>query len=194
MFKNKFIVTLFMVMLFAASSVYALTSSHVIEHAGYDKKIAPVNNEDFTVTINGHKFSLDDRWDNEKISLAGKELDSNFVGDVEAGDVSYKFWQHNYNGYSIYSSNIYYDKEKRDIDEYVIAQISLDADQSSLTTMRGIKSGDTLQDLLKKYGPGKEDDSDGEKWIEYEYQNKKISFQIDGGKVSNIIMVISVDG
>lgn len=194
MFKNKFIVTLFMVMLFAAPSVYALTSSHVIEHAGYDKKIAPVNNEDFTVTINGHKFSLDDRWDNEKISLAGKELDSNFVGDVEAGDVSYKFWQHNYNGYSIYSSNIYYDKEKRDIDEYVIAQISLDADQSSLTTMRGIKSGDALQDLLKKYGPGKEDDSDGEKWIEYEYQNKKISFQIEGSKVSNIIMVISVDG
>ncbi|ORM73999.1 hypothetical protein HA44_19195 [Mixta gaviniae] len=60
--------------------------------------------------------------------------------------------------------------------------------------MRGIKSGDALQDLLKKYGPGKEDDSDGEKWIEYEYQNKKISFQIEGGKVSNIIMVISVDG
>lgn len=168
---------------------YVLAEKHAGESVNVNS-VSPLTSMDYSVLIKGEAFSLGNNWDALKKNKAGEELSENYVGEMEVDGVSYKFFQHDYKGYSIFSSNIFYNKNGRDIDDYVISQISLN-DTSDIKTYRGVKIGDSLTSVLKKYGSGKEDNSDGEKWVDYQSGEKILSFQIEGGKVINIMMAIS---
>lgn len=126
--------------------------------------------------IKGEVFSLGDKWDEIKKNNAGKELSSSYVGEVTIQDASYKFFQHNYSGYSIFSSNIYYNKVGRDVDDYIVSQISFN-NASTIKTYRGIQVGDSLKSVMRKYGSGKEDNTDNEKWIDYQLGEKVYPFR-----------------
>ena len=171
--------------LLASSSIYSVSAASSIP--GNIVASSNLTVSDFGVTIAGQRFAIGDEWNEKAIQLAGKEESGEFVGDVPSGDSSYKFWQHNYSGYSLYSSNIFWDKQQRSIDSYLIAQISLDS--PVITTFRGIKVGDTESKLVEKYGSGAADDSDDQHWIGYESSDKRIAFQIENKKISHITML-----
>ena len=155
------------------------------------KNAFPLTATDFTVVISDHSLALGDVWNDKTMQFSGKEISSQFVGEVPFGDSSYKFWQHNYAGYSVYSSNFLWDKQNRSVDSYIFTQISLDS--SEIVTSRGVKTGDSINKLLASYGPGTLDDSDDERWLSYDTFDKRISFQIEDNKVSHIIMVFRMD-
>ncbi|MCX8963412.1 hypothetical protein EHW64_20465 [Erwinia psidii] len=147
--------------------------------------------DDFFVDISGHKLGIGNKWNEKTAHFFGKEQSRQFVGDIPAGDTSYKFWQHNYAGYSVYSSNVYWDKEERSVDDYIIAQITISS--PVIMTNRGVKVGDSEEQLINKYGAGNEDDSDGQHWRIFENDSKRIGFQIENKKVTNINIIFRLD-
>ncbi|QZX94322.1 MULTISPECIES: hypothetical protein [Pantoea] len=146
---------------------------------------------DFSVEINNHPFSLGDKWSDETQKQMGAQISENFVGDVPAGDTSYKYYQHKYDGFEIYTANLFWQKEQRDIDSYLIAQITLNT--PAIKTARGVGTGDSQDMLVSKYGQGTVDDSDNQHWLYYDADNKRMSFQLENKKVSHIMMTINTD-
>ncbi|EMB4326907.1 hypothetical protein RJ492_005528 [Pluralibacter gergoviae] len=150
-----------------------------------------VNAADFSLTINNQKVSLENSWNDLIKKRLGAQESEAFVGDVPVGNSIYKYYQHNYSGFSIYTSNLEWDKQHRDVDTYIIAQITIDSPE--IKTSRGVKVGTSKDVLVRKYGKGTVDTSDEQYWIYYDGEGKRISFQIEGGKVSHIMMVINPD-
>lgn len=146
---------------------------------------------DFSVKINNHPFTLGDKWSDETQKQAGTQLSENFVGDVPAGDISYKYYQHKYNGFEIYTANLFWQKEQRDFDSYLIAQITIDT--PAIKTARGVGPGDSQGVLISKYGQGTVDDSDNQHWLYYDADNKRMSFQLEHNKIGHIMMTINTD-
>lgn len=153
-----------------------------------NKGIGP---EDFSLILNNERFSPGDRWNDEAQKRAGVQGGQHFIGEMPFGADFYKYYQHNYNGFEIYTSNLFWQKEHRDVDSYIIFQITVHA--SNITTFRGVSIGDTRYDLVEKYGHGVEDNSDGQHWIYYEGDGKRLSFQIENDKVSSIMLVLYPD-
>lgn len=151
-----------------------------------------VNAADFELTINNQKVSLENYWNDLVKKRLGAQESEAFVGDVPAGNNSYKYYQHNYRGFSIYTSNLEWDKQHRDVDSYIIAQITIDS--PAIKTSRGVTVGTSKEFLVRKYGKGTVDTSDEQYWIYYDGEGRKISFQLEGGKVSHIMMVINPEG
>ncbi|MBB6366177.1 hypothetical protein FHR56_001290 [Xanthomonas sacchari] len=149
---------------------------------------AEITANDFTVEINSHPFSLGENWSDQVRKQAGSQISESFVGDVPAGDTSYKYYQHRYAGFEIYTANLFWQIEQRDIDSYMIAQITISA--PAVKTARGVTVGDTQSVLIGKYGPGTADDRDDQHWRYYEAGNKRISFQLEHGNISHIMMTL----
>lgn len=184
--KAKFISLVFITLSsFQSLADTDLTSSTVIN--------APksITESDFKVTINGHQFSLGEKWDDLAMKKAGVQLSESFVGDVPSGNSSYKYYQHSYAGYEIYSSNLFWEKEHRDIDSYIISQVTIN--NAGIKTARGVSIGDQENVLTRHYGKGTLDDSDDQHWIYYDGDGERISFQIENNKVSHIMMALDND-
>ncbi|UYK79101.1 hypothetical protein NG829_11865 [Xanthomonas sacchari] len=156
-------------------------------------RAAPVEltESDFAVAINNHSFTLGERWSEQTRTQAGTQISESFVGDVPAGETSYKYYQHRYAGFDIYTANLSWQKERRDIDSYVIAQITINA--PAIRTARGVAIGDTQNLLISTYGQGTTDDSDGQHWRSYETKNKRLSFQLEHGRIIHIMMTLDTD-
>lgn len=85
--------------------------------------------------------------------------------------VDYKFYQHDFGSIYVESSNLNYDKSKRDFDDYRITRIILKGDTGF--SSRGIFVGSKMLDVLKVYGkPSAKNESS----LIYYYDNKSISF------------------
>jgi len=85
--------------------------------------------------------------------------------------VDYKFYQHDFDPIYIESSNLNYDKIKRDFDDYRITRITLKSDIGF--SSRGIFVGSKMLNVLKVYGkPSAIQDGD----LIYYYDNKSIRF------------------
>jgi hypothetical protein len=85
--------------------------------------------------------------------------------------VDYKFYQHDFGSIYIESSNLNYDKTKRDFDDYRITRITIKGDIGF--SSRGIFVGSKMLDVLKVYGkPSAKRDG----YLIYDYDNKSISF------------------
>ncbi|MDY4297889.1 MULTISPECIES: hypothetical protein [unclassified Xanthomonas] len=152
---------------------------------------AEMTESDFAVAINNHSFALGERWSEQTRTQAGTQISESFVGDVPAGETSYKYYQHRYAGFDIYTANLSWQKEQRDIDSYVIAQITINV--PAIRTARGIAIGDTQNVLINTYGQGTTDDSDGQHWRSYETKNKRLSFQLEHGRIIHIMMTLDTD-
>jgi len=150
-----------------------------------------LKNSDFHVIINHHGLNLGDDWNSEIQKQAGAQISESFVGDVPVGDTSYKYYQHKYDGFEIYSANLFWQKKQRDIDSYLIAQITINT--PAIKTARGVGPGDSQDLLVSKYGQGTVDDSDNQHWLYYDADKKRISFQLEHKKISHIMMAINTD-
>ncbi|MDE7436544.1 MAG: hypothetical protein K2N01_12095 [Lachnospiraceae bacterium] len=105
----------------------------------------------------------------------------------------YKYFQHDYEDFDLFTSNYKYDQRDRDIDYYYIVQITLKTD--ALQTSRGITVGSRLQEVTALYGDGIRIENGSYKGLMdviYEYDGREITFLVDDEqKVVQIILSAS---
>lgn len=145
---------------------------------------APLSESDFTVQLNQHPVALGQAWNDALSASLGETTYDGFVGEVPFGDASYKFYRHNFDGFDIYSANLWWDDQGKSVDSYIVGQITLHS--PALHTARGVGPGSTKEAIISHYGPGEIDNSDGSEWISYSFKNKHIAFSLAGGKVDSI--------
>lgn len=143
-------------------------------------------NPDFSVQINKQSVALGDRWTNDVARKFELPIDGHFVGEVPFDGINYKFFQHQKSGLEIFTSNIWWDKAERSVDDYIVSQITLTAVDGK--TARGIHIGSTINELNNAYGSGQVENDSGEQWISYELGKKLLSFEVKDSKVVKITM------
>jgi len=143
-------------------------------------------NPDFSVQINKQSVALGDRWTNDVARKFELPIDGHFVGEVPFDGINYKFFQHQKSGLEIFTSNLWWDKAERSVDDYIVSQITLTAVDGK--TARGIQIGSTINELNNAYGSGQVENDSGEQWISYELGKKLLSFEVKDSKVVKITM------
>lgn len=143
-------------------------------------------NPDFSVQINKQSVALGDRWTNDVARKFELPIDGHFVGEVPFDGINYKFFQHQKSGLEIFTSNLWWDKAERSVDDYIVSQITLTAVDGK--TARGIHIGSTINELNNAYGSGQVENDSGEQWISYELGKKLLSFEVKDSKVVKITM------
>ncbi|MGU9934757.1 hypothetical protein ACRXFR_14640 [Enterobacter asburiae] len=143
-------------------------------------------NPDFSVQINKQSVALGDRWTNYVARKFELPIDGHFVGEVPFDGINYKFFQHQKSGLEIFTSNLWWDKAERSVDDYIVSQITLTAVDGK--TARGIHIGSTINELNNAYGSGQVENDSGEQWISYELGKKLLSFEVKDSKVVKITM------
>lgn len=143
-------------------------------------------NPDFSVQINKQSVALGDRWTNDVARKFELPIDGHFVGEVPFDGINYKFFQHQKSGLEIFTSNLWWDKAERSVDDYIVSQITLTALDGK--TARGIHIGSTINELNNAYGSGQVENDSGEQWISYQLGKKLLSFEVKDSKVVKITM------
>jgi hypothetical protein len=133
--------------------------------------------EDFSVSDGENIISLDFPYIDFKIDLPEKEADNNYVGETYSGEYVYKYFCHIYDDFDIYVSNIDYNLNGRDFDEYYISQITLKT--PAFKTHRGVVIGSNAEELTSIYGLGEMFIEDGKTILVYALNDMKIEFTID---------------
>ncbi|MEL4869230.1 hypothetical protein AAEU41_10310 [Pantoea agglomerans] len=140
--------------------------------------------QDFSVQVKDHTVALGDRWTHDVARKIEVPVEGSFVVEVPFDGTNYKFYQHQRAGLEIFSSNLWWDKAKRSVDDYIVSQITLTAADGK--TARGIHIGSTINELNNAYGRGQVENDSGEQWISYELGNKLLSFEVKDSKVVKI--------
>ncbi|WP_230863382.1 hypothetical protein [Enterobacter asburiae] len=143
-------------------------------------------NPDFSVQINKQSVALGDRWTNDVARKFELPIDGHFVGEVPFDGINYKFFQHQKSGLEIFTSNLWWDKAERSVDDYIVSQITLTAVDGK--TARGIHIGSTINELNNAYGSGQVENDSEEQWISFELGKKLLSFEVKDSKVVKITM------
>ncbi|KAF6662694.1 hypothetical protein HFD91_03775 [Enterobacteriaceae bacterium EKM102V] len=146
------------------------------------ESLAPALNEgDFSVLLNDYVFTPGDTWSDESFVRAGEALSSDLAGEVVIDNQQYKYFQHTYNGFKLFSA-----AASGKGMHPILAEILLE--NASVLTARNIMVGDSLEQVQQAYGPGKEDNSDNQHWLVYQSGKKQLMFHIEQGKVSDIML------
>lgn len=91
---------------------------------------------DFSVQIKDQPVALGDRWTPDIARKIGVPVEGSFTGEVLFDGVQYKFFQHQNAGVEIFTSNLWWDKAERSVDDYIVSQITLTAEE--FATPRGV--------------------------------------------------------
>lgn len=172
-------------MVFAGLSFFAALAP-ASANDPYPTSAMPLSKADFSLSINGQSIALGDKWDEDVQSRLGPSLSDNFVGDVVFDDESYKFYQHHYEGWDLYTSNLWWDKADRDVDDYIVAQITFSS--TAMKTHRGAFIGMSVEDIKKRYGEGQHQQNDDGEWLFYLLGKKRLSFDIAAGKITAVTL------
>lgn len=149
----------------------------------------PLNSRDFSVTINQLRVALMEPWDAQLADRLGIMDSSNYAGSSPEEGGGYKFYRHRYEHFTLYTSNLDWDKQQRDIDSYRIAQITLHSPE--LITARGIHIGSPEQALLQAYGAGVHERYQDIQRRCYHYHGMELVFTLQQKDVSGIALVWS---
>lgn len=95
-------------------------------------------------------------------------------------------YRHTYSGFDIYSANLWWDKADKSVDDYIVAQITLNSPH--YTTRRGIHVGSAADEIEQLYGPTKKERSEGKEWLSYALAKRVISVELVNNKVASVIM------
>jgi hypothetical protein len=142
--------------------------------------------KDFSVKVKGQPVTLGDRWTPDIAHKIEMPVEGSFTGEVPFDGTYYKFFQHQRAGLEIFSSNLWWDKTERSVNDYIVAQITLTAPDGK--TDRGIHIGSTINELDKAYGSGQVENDSGDQWVSYELGKKLLSFEVKDSKVVKITM------
>lgn len=143
-------------------------------------------NQDFTAQMEDETVTLGERWTDDVARKIEVPIEGYFVGEVPFDGTHYKFYQHQKAGFDIYVSNLWWDKVDRNVDDYIVSQITLTTGEGK--TPRGIHVGSTARELSNAYGKGQMENDAGEQWCFYQLGNKLLSFGIKDSKVVTITM------
>lgn len=143
--------------------------------------VAALNEGDFSVLLNDYAFTPGDAWNNQSFIRAGKALSSVVAGEVVINEQRYNYYQHTYEGFELFTATAV-----GNASHAILAEILLDG--TSVPTARNIIVGDSVEQVEKAYGPGKEDNSDNQHWLIYKMGEKQLMFEIDQQKVSHIML------
>ncbi|WP_320726262.1 hypothetical protein [Enterobacter sp. 118C5] len=136
--------------------------------------------------VKDQSIALGDRWAPDIARKIDVPVEGSFTGEVPFDGTNYKFFQHQRAGLEIFSSNLWWDKAERSVDDYIVSQITLTG--ADIVTPRGVYVGTTGKELNSAYGTGQVDNDSGEQWITYELGKKLLSFEIKDSKVVKITM------
>lgn len=138
-----------------------------------------VNENDFFIYSNGTEIHLNSDYANvaKKLFLyKDSTINNTFMNEFRAiNGVDYKFYPHDFGSLYIESSNLNYDKENRDFDDYRITKIIIDNQDRFSVSSRGISLGSKISDVLKVYGKP-EGDRENQHKIQYRHKNMSIIF------------------
>ncbi|QIR23397.1 hypothetical protein GXP72_13600 [Enterobacter sp. SES19] len=163
--------------------MFSCPGSNVVFAQG---KPSILTKQDFSVQIKDQPVALGDRWTPDIAPKIGVPVEGSFTGEVPFDGVQYKFFQHQNAGVEIFTSNLWWDKAERSVDDYIVSQITLTAED--FATPRGVHVGSTRKELNSAYGTGQVENDAGEQWITYELDKKLLSFEIKGDNVIKITM------
>lgn len=172
---NRFFGSVFFVPVFMFVSCMARAESST------GTSVAALNEGDFSVLLNDYAFTPGDAWSNQSFIRAGKALSSVVAGEVVINEQRYNYYQHSYDGFELFSATAVGNDSHA-----ILAEILLDG--ASVPTARNIIVGDSMEQVQKAYGPGKEDNSDNQHWLIYKMGEKQLMFEIDQQKVSHIML------
>ena len=175
MIENRFLTSFIIV------PVLLFLSCIVRAESGTESPAPALNEGDFSVLLNDYVFTPGDMWSDESFVRAGEALSSDLAGEVVIDNQQYKYFQHTYNGFKLFSAAAA-GKGMHPI----LAEILLG--NASVPTARNIMVGDSLEKVQQAYGPGKEDNSDHQHWLVYQSGKRQLMFHIDQGKVSDIML------
>ena len=168
--------------LFSALMFTCLSSNVVLAEA-----MPPVlTKEDFSVLLPDGTYISGDRWSPDSAGKIDVPWEGSFVGEVPFDGTNYKFYQHQRAGLEIFSSNLWWDKAERSVDDYIVSQITLTAED--FATPRGVHVGSTTRELNNAYGNGLVENDSGTQWVSYALGKKVLSFEMKGGNVVKITM------
>ena len=172
------------VLVFCSLNSYAATAqiNKEVENSSHNL----LANPDFSVQINNQSVALGDRWTNDVARKVELPVEGHFVGEVPFDGTNYKFFQHQKSGLEIFSSNLWWDKAERSVDDYIVSQITLTAED--FATPRGVHVGSTTRELNNAYGNGLVENDSGTQWVSYALGKKVLSFEMKGGNVVKITM------
>ncbi|HHA2009080.1 TPA: hypothetical protein ACOEGO_001438 [Enterobacter mori] len=146
------------------------------------KKHTPI----FLCKSKNQPVALGDRWTPDIARKIDVPLEGHFIGEIPFDGTNYKFYQHQKAGFEIFSSNLWWDKAERSVDDYIVSQITLTA--SDISTPRGVHVGSTTRELNNAYGDGQVENDSGEQWVSCELGKKLLSFEVKDSKVVKITM------
>ncbi|PIJ85790.1 MULTISPECIES: hypothetical protein [unclassified Erwinia] len=149
----------------------------------------PLNRADFTVIINQHKVALMAFWDSALAEKLGPASHSDYVGSSPEEGGGYKFYRYQYDSFTLYTSNLDWEKQRQEIDSYRIAQITLHS--PVLRTARGIHIGSTEQAVLQAYGTGVYESYQDIQRRCYRFQGMELVFTLQHNDVNAITLVWS---
>ncbi|KKB04918.1 hypothetical protein [Pantoea anthophila] len=175
MIENRFLTSFIIV------PVLLFLSCIVRAESGTESPAPALSEGDFSVLLNDYVFTPGDMWSDESFVRAGEALSSDLAGEVVIDNQQYKYFQHTYNGFKLFSAAAA-GKGMHPI----LAEILLG--NASVPTARNIMVGDSLEKVQQAYGPGKEDNSDNQHWLVYQSGKKQLMFHIVQGKVSDIML------
>lgn len=175
MIENRFLTSFIIV------PVLLFLSCIVRAESSLESPVPALNEGDFSVLLNDYVFTPGDTWSDESFVRAGEALSSDLAGEVVIDNQQYKYFQHTYNGFKLFSAAAA-GKGMHPI----LAEILLE--NASVPTARNIMVGDSLEKVQQAYGPGKEDNSDNQHWLVYQSGKRQLMFHIDQGKVSDIML------
>lgn len=154
--------------------------------------ISPITNKDFIVSNGKDIIELGSSFDQYIYPEA--EEKHNYVGQLYNGDQSYDVYQHSFEDFVLYASDMYRGDIAPDSAPYIIEQIDLKT--PAYKTERKICIGLSKNDVLNAYGKGtieRSEDDNTETYIEYSLGNKTIEFDFDKDDlIIEITLYISV--
>lgn len=145
-----------------------------------------LSDTDFIVVGKARWFGLGSSWSRALAALSDQEITSSYIGDFpnKEGGLT-KFSSHAYAGLSMVSSNQNYASRLWGVDDdYIIQAIKVASAQYK--TMRGIRVGDTLEDVHNAYrGITAEETPEA---VSYLINNQSLSCAIANGRVVSVDM------
>lgn len=143
-----------------------------------------LSDADFIVVGKARWFGLGSSWSRTFAAYSDQEVSSSYIGDFPNGLGGLnKFTSHEYAGLSVVSSNVNYDMRLWGIDDdYIIQAIKVTS--AEYQTIRGIRVGDTLEDVHNAYsGITAEDTPEA---VSYRINEQLLSFTIAKGRVASV--------
>lgn len=151
--------------------------------------IAELSDNDFYITDNIDIIMLGAK--HSDFVTQKEEISNSYVGEKRSeNNIIYKYYQHSYDDFDLYTSNINYDIKNRNFDEYYISQLTIKT--ANVKTARGIIIGDSNDDVLERYGLSKIN-SDDNSSLTYQLDEKNLTFMFNANnEVKSIRLSITV--